>query len=273
MHTIKIETIDGYNIITGIHNATGLIDPEATKKKVSCLIEKTEVYGKIDKIKNQMQAYAGQAIQARKNAVDAKRRNDKEWKKYWDEFTERQGQMKELEKQLLPLAAEFKNKYAEMIIENAEYFSQQPGNEYISDTDAEEIFTLMAEASEAGQLVTVEKQKVQDDRGKKFWKKSSGTWVKTEITALGEKIPSGAIHEKNLTAEQQAEIAEQIEDERVAALSTSAKNAERTAALESAAVQAGIMKNKLEVQGDSQALKKAKDWMAEETSRIELKYS
>jgi hypothetical protein len=271
MQTIKTKNINGYDIIIGVGDAGGFIDPEATKKIVNEKIKKTDVFKNIGKIKKQMELYAGQALQAKENCKAAKTKADQT--KFFEECKFRKKQIVELQEQeLYPLAKELDKKYEEMLTQNAIYFNLPPTDFFISDEEAEIIKNLMIEATQEGAVVTKEKEKIVDNRGKIFWKKDE-EWEKTNIDVLGVEKPVDSIEEKNLTEEQKKEIVEQLETERIENLSTVEKEKEKDLRIQGAIVRAGQMKNELEIQGDNKALEKAQSWLAEETEKINLIYS
>jgi hypothetical protein len=271
MQIIKTKNIDGYDVIIGIGDAGGFIDPEATKKIVNEKIKDIEVFKNIEKVKKQMELYAQQALQAKENCKTAKTKADQT--KFFEECKFRKKQIVELqEQQLYPLAKELDNKYKEMLIENAIYFDLPPTDFFINDEEAEIIKNLMIEATQAGAVVTKKKEKIIDNRGKIFWNKNE-KWEKTIIDILGIEKPENSIEEKNLTEEQKMEITEQLETERIENLSAVEKEKEKDLRIQGAIVRAGQMKNELEIQGDNAALKKAQAWLLEETEKINLIYS
>jgi hypothetical protein len=271
MKTIKTEKIDGLDIVVGISDAAGFIDPEATRKVVEVEIQKTQVWKDLESKKAQMQVYANQAAQAARNARKAKTPSERNG--FNGEYQDNWKKIKDVQKDMLPIAQAIKLKYGELMTAHAKYFSLNPSETYVEDAEAEEIENLMIEATAAGEVVARDKSRVKDFRGRRFWKKSGSTWAMAEITKLGDKPASGAVEESVLTESQRAEIAEQIKKERIASMKSADKAKEKAAVLSGAVKQAGLMKSELEVQGDSQALKKSKDWLADETARIELKYA
>ena len=77
MKNIITQQIDGHQIITRIEGAGGLIDPEATRRRVAVEIEKTDVAKQINEQKSMMAVYARQAYQASKNHRTAKTEQEK----------------------------------------------------------------------------------------------------------------------------------------------------------------------------------------------------
>lgn len=271
MKTIKTEKIDGLDIIVGIGDASGFIDPEATRKVVEIEIRKAPEWKNLEAKKAEMQVYANQAAQAARNAKKAKTPGERNG--FNGEYQDNWKKIKDVQKDMLPIAQAIKLKYGELMTAHAKYFSLNPSETYVEDAEAVEIENLMIEATAAGEVVARDKSRVPDFRGKRYWKKSGQTWAMAEITRLGDKPASGAVEESKLSESQRKEIAEQVEKDRIAAMKSADKSKEKAVVISGAVARAAQMKSELEVQGDSQALKKSKDWLAEETVRIEVKYA
>lgn len=271
MKTIMTQEIDGYDIITNIYSAGGLIDPVATQKVVAVEIEKTDVWTEIEAVKSQMQTYANQAVQARRNSKDATNEADK--KRFWDEYKSRQLQMSDLRDDLKPLVIVFNQKRRELTLEHAVYFHPAQGEEIITDEHAEAVHAKMVEATTEGKVVDKDLNKIDNFCGRKFWKKVGDTWTKTEISKLGAKPPTGAIDEEDLTEPELAEITEQVEIDRIAALSSTEKLAEKNNILAGLVGRAAMMKSELEITGDPDPLGNAQAWLAAETVKVEAKYA
>lgn len=266
-----IQEIDGYNIITNIYSAGGLIDPVATQKVVAVEVGKTDVWTEIEAVKSQMQIYANQAVQARRNSRDATNGADK--KRFWDEYKARELQMSDLREDLRPLIVLFDRKRKELTLEHAVYFHPAQGEEMITDEHAETVRAKMVEATAEGKVVDKDLNKIDNFRGCKFWKKVGDAWTKTEITKLGVKPPASAIEEKDLTEPERNEVNEQIEIDRIAALSSTEKLAEKNNVLAALVGRAAMMKSELDITGDPDPLGNAQAWLAAETALVEIKYA
>lgn len=271
MKTIKTQNIDGYDVIIGTHDAGGFVDAEATRKIVEKEILKTPEWKNLNEKKGHMQVYANQAAQAARNAARAKTPGDKN--NAVNEYQERWKQIREIQEDMKPLASALQSKYGELMTAHAQYFSLKPDEFYADETEAAEIENLMVEATAAGEVVTKDKTRVKNYVGRVYWKKSGSTWTKAEITRLGDVPASGAIEARDLTENQQAEISDQLEKERIAGLSAQKKAAEKEAVIAGLVARAGLMKSELEVKGDNKALKTSQDWLAAETAKVEIKYA
>jgi hypothetical protein len=270
MKLLITKEIDEHKIITGIQGAGGLIDPEASRKNATKAIKKSATAKEIGRLKSQIEVYAKQMIQASRNTKFAK--TDAEKRKFADEYKLREGQLKELEKEIMPLAVKIKKEFQQAVRDNAEYFRPCPGEEIVEDAEAENIKSKMIAATQAGTVLNRDLKQIVDYRGKKYWKKISGKWQYQEISKIGIEPASGSIAEADLTETNRAEITEQAETARIAALKPADRQAEKEAVIAEIASQAGIMKNTLEVQGDENALEKTRTWLAEETAKVEAKY-
>lgn len=271
MKALTTQKIDGFDIITRVCPAEGFIDPEETKKIVNVEIEKTDAWKDIETIKNQMQTYAHQAMQAKRNTGSA--RTESERTKFWDEYRGRVAQMAELQDQLKPLAVNLKSKQKDLIMGHARYFKPRDGEEIIDDKYAEKVEMKMIKATSGGNLIDKNLDEIVNHKGKKFWNKVSGKWNKTEIYKIGVNSPVGAMEENELDEEEKAEITVQMETERITALSIVEKETEKSNALAVLLGRATMMRSELEILGDPDALKKSQEWLADETILVEEKYA
>jgi len=265
-----IEKIDDYDVITKIDSDNGMIDPEASRAAAASSIKKSQTSIEIDRLKSQMGVYARQRIQAERNALKAKTDADK--RKFVDEYRLRQSQLKDVEEQLKPLAVAFQQEFRDAVRAKAVYFQPKPGNELVDDAEAEAIQTKLSAAIQAGVLLSRNLKQICDYRGRKFWKKISGKWQGQEISKIGIEPASGVIADVDLTEAQRAEISAQIETDRIAAMKTADRLAEKTAVLTALAGDGNAMRGRLEIQGDPDALKKSQDWYNAEAVTVEAKY-
>lgn len=270
MKTITTQKIDGYDIITGVHDAYGLIDPVQTRKAVMDKIDKTDEFKALENVRKQMQVYANQAVQAKRNAATAKTEQDKT--NFWNEYKQRAQQIKDMEPELKIKFDAVQKKQRNMIKENAVYFKPKEGEIFIDENKASNAIDAMKTAIQNGQVVDKDLNLIDDNRGKIFWAKIDTEWKKDQINELGKKPKNGYIEEKNLTPEQKTEIGEQLECERIAGLSQSEKDAEKQMMINVAVTKAGIMKNELEVKGVADALEQAQAWLDSEMTIINDKY-
>ena len=275
MKTIKTKQIDGYTVVESVQSAGGFIDPEATKKIVAVEIAKTEVYQQIEALKNQMLEHAVKAREAQIKARQAKQ-GGKSYDEYWSAYKSEMEKFNAIQTELLPLATTLKSEFTRLTLEHAVYFNLPEGEELCEDDAADEISAALESAASNGTVIALqggEIVEVVDNRGKRFYQKSGGRWVSAEITKLGETAKKSAIAESDLTDDQRAEIAEQNEADRVAALKPADKAAEKAAVLKSLAQAAASKKAELEITGDTQALETAQAWYQSEAAIVEAKYA
>jgi hypothetical protein len=128
-----------------------------------------------------------------------------------------------------PAATEaFRAASSELMETNMVYFQPPPGEDFISD---EVYAAIVAASSKANTAVKLDGTTVDDFRGTTYWTATKkGVWSAATIDKLGDTVPSGAILDADLTADQKTEIAAQTETERLAALSDAQRLAEATAA-------------------------------------------
>ena len=270
MKLITTKKIDTVTVITNVSSTAGLVDGEATRKIVEVEITKTPIAKQIDEIKKQMEVYAASARQAANGYKRAK--TDDEQRKYSDEYTLRKSQIDDLRKDLIPIVAEFQKQWQGLMIDRSVYFTPATGDELVSDAEGAEIETLLKQAFDAGQLLTRGKTMITDNRGKTFWKKTGSEWAKFPMAKITDATPSGSFDETQLTDAQRAEIANQVERERIAALKPVEKDKELQAALSGLVTRAAVMKSELEVTGAAKPVETAREWLDDKTAEVNAKY-
>ena len=122
---------------------------------------------------------------------------------------------------------DFENLYEQLAV----YFDNNPGVKLLSDAEEADLAPKFAALAEH-EALTLQGEVIPDYRGVEYHKKTSGKWEKVKIEAVGEAPPDGAVLPDDLTPEQNAEIREQREAERVAALSPEEKAKERIAEID-----------------------------------------
>jgi hypothetical protein len=273
MKTIITQNIDGYDVITALSDAAGFINPIETKRAIESKIKETETVKRVEAIHKQMNDLARQGTKLKSEVKELLKLGKKnEANQAYQKSNEKYAEMKAFEPELKSLFLKMKEEYRELMISNAVYFQPKPGEEFVEDTEAEEIKTLLAEVIPAGQLVTKDKKKVPDNRGCRYWKKSGSAWEMSEIYKLGDEPKSGLIAEFNLSESQRAEISSQLETERISKMSKADKKVEKDNKELGLRAQAVQMRNELEISGDKDALKKAQEWLAAELNKLDEVY-
>jgi hypothetical protein len=248
--TILFETVDGHDIIIGFDRPT--IDPVETNLIVSEVKKETTEYQALEAKKIE---YANACADMKKAAYS---KDDAGYKKAI-------AAMDTLQDELKPLARDLDDKIIELRHAHAVYFEPRTG-EVIKDASEVETLLQAIKGCSKGSFVTLEGETIEDNRGKVYFRKSSGKWSRTRIVKLGDKIPSNAVTDPDET--QQAEI----ERDRISALPADIKAAEKANAIESAMVSATAMRNELEIKKDTSALKKSQDFYSAEVERIGVLY-
>ncbi|MGD9157310.1 MAG: hypothetical protein PVG39_02795 [Desulfobacteraceae bacterium] len=273
MKTIIIQNIDGYDVITSLSEAGGFIDPVETRKAIESKIKETETVKRVEAIHKQMNDLARQGTKLKSEVKELLKLGKKnEANQAYQKSNEKYAEMKAFEPELKSLFLKMKEEYKELMISNAVYFQPKPGEEFVEDVEAEEIKALLAEAIPNGQLVTKDKKKIVDNRGKEYWQKSAGKWHQSWIDKIGLKPNEAMIYINDLTESQRKEISLQLETERISKMSKADKAKEkeqRESGLRNQAVQ---MRNELEISNDKDALKKAQEWLAAELTKLDEVY-
>jgi hypothetical protein len=293
MKTKITQNIDGYKIITGIGDAH--IDAVATTPLAIEKLKTTEEYQAFESKKGEIIPIIKQAktcYRNAKNALDLKNKleTDKskmspenyqslknqynlEYEKYSLEWQTLNLQIKQIESELSGLSKPLLEKQKSLIISEAVYLQPAPGEEIITDEEAEKISTAYAEAFDAGKLIDVDLKQIADYRGKVVYDMVSGMAKRRVIEKLGDKPGNTEILESDLTDAERADIFWINERFRISALSKSEKTAEKTKILAGLATAAAAKKVELEIQGDNNAMKTTKSWYEAEALKIEELYA
>jgi hypothetical protein len=114
-----------------------------------------------------------------------------------------------------------------LYMENIVYAEVGAGAENIEEEIAEQVQRKLDERGENLQLLD-NGEYIADYRGTEYWIKNSDKWGKEKIEEIGVDLPERAILQDDITAEQQAEISLQQEEERIAALTPEEKIKEKS---------------------------------------------
>ena len=262
--TVIFKTIDGHDVIMGFDRPT--VDPDETAKIVNGhagepgLIHATPEY---------------QAAQAKKaeyaQAVSELSAIQKKYKKGAKVSSEDQnawntalGVMSVRQDELVPLARALKDKTLALRREHAVYFEPRRG-EVIKTAAEVDALAVKVKARKLGTVIALDGSVIEDNRGRVFYRKAGGKWGRTHIVRLGDPVPKDAVLDQNVTDTQRNEI----ERDRVSALSATEKATERERAMQGALNMAADMRSRLEIQSDSKALAKSKAAYEAEVVRIE----
>ena len=298
--TLDTKNVDGFHIIVGFQER--VVDPVATKEKNgSKIIDLPENKEIINKIQAQNR-HRENVKQAEKKSIAALMRNenkDGRGKKETDKL-KIQANLAEIGKQdkirndlfgaigvineeLKELNAAFKGKAKGILRENPVYNDEVldpdgnpagPRENELIKTQAE-IETLKEKflAKKKTEQVTVAGEVVMDFRGKIFYYKDNfGKWVRNIVEDLNDNLSAHEVYQEDLTPAQQKEISDQTEAERLTGMTQDEKSDEFELADDAVLSQAGLMRNKLEIKGDPEALIKSQEFYNVESEKLKLKY-
>jgi hypothetical protein len=110
--------------------------------------------------------------------------------------------------------------------DNLVYANIDQEAEHIEDEAAEQMQRKLDGRGENRQLLD-NGEYIADYRGAEYWFKNSDKWEKEKIEEIGVDLPEHAVLQDDITAEQQAEISLQREEERIAALTPEEKEKEK----------------------------------------------
>lgn len=296
MYFANIVEIDGYQIINGMHKKQ--IDQVRTNKLISMPLSETKEFkaikGRMDqtkvynqniaKYKKQMDmvietaaifnGIPKQAITENELTAEQKRKIQD----LKDKVKFNNDQIFELQKDFPALNKALNEKRKQMTIENAIYFDQTGNTISISDDQykklKQDIIDNQRKTKATGikLLLTSTGEIIEDYRGKEVFMCVDGIWESRIIDNLNDKPDAIEILKESLTIEQQKEIAQQAENERIKSLTDEEKQNEKTVLAERLLNDSIAMKNKLEIQGDDQALQKSKDWYNAEIEKLNFIY-
>lgn len=254
MKTILTQAIDGYQVVTGFGSLC--IEAVETKKKVAPLMEGTEearaVKAKGNELRDASKAY-GDVVRAAKEAA----KNGNVSLQHQHIFTagQHEEKIKGIQAELVDLIHTAGNKQSEVWMDNLVYHEPKAGEILLEDPEVEVKYIGL----QKGEVLTVDGQIVKDYRGVKYVKDGK---VQT-VSSLGAE-PDGPLAE-DLTPEQ-------FEELRMSSLTDNEKAKELEAVKDGLAAQAANMRSKLEIQGETDALKQAQDWYNAELTIAQDKY-
>lgn len=294
MYIAYIKEIDGFQIITGV-DIKG-IDPVETDKIILPLLEQSqEMTAKKTKI-SQINSYQKlnngilkSVINLHKQVMQEKNINDvnesdlssnqlETYKSYENSKSFNDNQIESLRKDLPQIEQALFLKRAELTISNAVYQETARNQiDIIKDQYDDYKIKLISikqyfDNTKKRQFLVSTGDIIDDNRGRVVWEKDD-KWKKRTLQFLSDIKELPEIWEDELTEEQRQEIAVQVENERVEALSPEDNEAEKNTMIEAALRQSVQMKSELEIQGDPDALQIAQDWYNAEVLLIEERYS
>ena len=260
--TVIYRVIDGHKIIVGFDSPT--IEPVETHKAVSKVVKDTPEYQACEAKK----AEHGKAVDDLRAAK--KRKDNPAYQLALASMEIRQTELKALD-------TELRKKIVDLRGEHAVYFTPRPGEvirdavevEGTRDENGDPIELGLAcmvrnHNPGSGYFIALDGSMVEDNRGRVYFRKVSGKWTRTLIIKLGDKIPSDATLEGDLT---EAEFNE-YEIGRVSDLPTAEREKEKQKALTGALIASKNLRGELEIKSDPDALGKSQEMYQEREAKI-----
>ena len=281
MKTILYEEIDGIQVITGFGEP--VIDPYATRPAVSAALHETTEFlamkAKMDEGLSHTEAAqvaynaAMQSLRDEQAALKEGRTSEATQHKAVSdvksaEYRRAKESVAICQAELKPLARAVAAKKKELIVDLAVYFEPRQG-EILEDPAAVDLLAgQLSELAATGQLLDMDGNVVEDNRGIGYWLKTGSTWSHHTIFKIGESVPAAGILPEALTATQRDEI----EAQRVSDMSTTDRATEKAQALDIAIKAAASMRSELEIKADPEALAKSQAAYQDDVAAIEAKY-
>jgi len=270
--TIRTTVIDGKKIIIGTDRAN--ISAPETNNIVAVELLKTAEYAEAEKYRISVEKYRDLATDAYKNwnATPAGALSKPDlWDQYIMRRTQHQDELKVLANRISLLNA----KRRDLMIQFAVYHATKPDDyivedSVIADYEAKNAALTKNQVLEFDGISTI--TTIPNYKGME-WFLYSTTWTYGFIDAIGTDLPAGAKTRDMLTDAEIAEIEAQKETERIAALDTTAKEIEKQEKISILLAVATNMRFELEVQGDPDAVTKARDYYVAELAVIEATYA
>jgi hypothetical protein len=262
------QTIDGYNVIGAIQDATA--DPAATEEAMKPLIEALPEVAQTTAITQKILAQQ-QVIQEEAAKARAKRQANPQADISGEEarWEQAKANIAVEEQNLGPILAAIEAAKPRIFEEAVVYFLPNPGEKHLSPAEEADLAAKWA-ALQEHEALTLEGEIIPDWRGTEYHLKTAGVWTKAKVEHIGETLPEGAILPDDLTLSQRTEIAAQDEADRLAALEPEEREAEKQARLDAAADEADRLSRRAAIQ------KKDFDaaaWYGEKSAEIEAKYA
>jgi hypothetical protein len=235
METLRYETIDGYDVVTGVSER--IVNPVGTQEKVRAALEKSPEKSEYEGVLGQMGDL---------------RRNTKTLLSQLPEKPEYKESIERNEQAYNRLDADRSQKYqaltarcAALRKEHTQYFGLRRG-----EVQPENTPELAAAFRSLGkrQKLTVGGEKLEDNRGRRYLTRDHT--VET-VQKLGEALPDGATWLEDTTQVQRDRAQEVAEQRRVTALSAEARMVEMQTELATAGMRAMQQRSINEIQGQS----------------------
>jgi len=290
--SLKTETIDDYTIITGFQNRP--IDPRETQKQSASEILASDEMIALRAKQEDQDRFMIKLGEARKKSVyhlslvddDNDVTKNKKASENQDKIAEGLvGTLNVVNEELKPLAVAVVEKTKDILRSNPVFFDEAvdpetgnlagPRKDEVIKTERElnDLLTKFSAKTE-NQVLIEEGSYIDDFRGKVFYKKTSGKWIRTTIENLNVKKTTGSKFDDELTESEKTEVDEQEEVVRIDGLTSEEKTAEYDSANESLLSESINLRNKLEIQGKTaaKALADSQTFYNTELDKLKSKY-
>jgi len=264
--------LDKDNLIIGVTIAA--MAGKETNKKVKVKLQITKEMGELNNHKKQMEIYANSSKQERKSAqINLMRKRTAEAEKNHKNFLEYENKIQETMALMMPLLLKIEKMRKDLTFSEAVYFEQKEGEKLISPEEATEIRGLLADLGENKRLKE-DKTEIDDYRGWKGYEKINDVWTEKEITDIND-VPGSGKLASELTPGESDEVKDQLQLNRINALSSAEKDIEKASIIENLSMQAAQKRSAMEIQGKTSAksLTDSKAWYDAEAAKVEAKYS
>jgi len=266
MKKVLFIEIDEFKIISGF--ADPIVDPEATKHKIKDAISESEELKQLKNLKKERERYTDLWIQAEKAYLLAKKQGNKEKMAcYLEKYEDRKADIEQINQQIQDLKPIFKQTYSDLFDKNAIYFEPSKYEVHVEDSVYENLKSLF----ETNSLVDIDGNVINDYRGVYAYN-NAGTWEKHIISRLNEEPDVDWIRRDDLTESQTLEVLEQKESIRIDGLTAQEKTFESDRLKEDVLEKSYVMRSKLEILSDPDALTKAQQYYTDECAAIDARY-
>jgi hypothetical protein len=260
--TVLTKEIDNYVVVLGFDQA--VVDPIATNEKMLELLKQTDEYEahkeKVLLIAEKTKAHIS-LIGKRALTEEARLKKEEELEALKEEIISLQEALQEH----LSILDE---KTKEIRTNNLIYFEPKLGEGILEDeTLIEKHGKLKKE-----EALTVEGEVIPNHKGKVYYKKENGEWIRTKVKKIGEEVPSNSKLDSELTDEERGEVSEDLDKQRIKRLNPAQKENEKQEKLRELLVEAASKKVQYEILGDEDPLGKSQAWYNEKKAELEAKY-
>lgn len=280
MNTILYKEIDGHDILIGFGQPVA--DPEATKVAVRGLLETTDEYTAMvnigEKIAEINRTFRDEARRINEE-TNAKVRSGQiktpaqasEYAntKIQPAIADRDSALSALEDQAKDASAAFEEKRKELSRANPVYCELKHGERMADDAEVNALRIALAD-KKPGNVLDTGGNELADNRDVVFWDKRQKKWKKRVAAAIGE-TPKGK-KQSELTAEELAEIADQLNRERIQVMTPADRAAEKAVMVDNAGDRATHLRSRYEIEGDPDPLGRAQAWHTDDLARLDELY-